>query len=288
MKNVSLLILFSFLLSNIFFAQDTLSKKQLRKQKASFLIPNKTWTIEVPVWIPGFSGSFAQGDVEIEGEDGVNPEHPIEPPPGGEFGKIISRLFQKNWYLKFFFIGKLVYEKDKFLIQMDALSGSVGNSVKFIENNNEIVHANFTTTNIRLFGGYKLFETLTKNGKFKFELFGYFGTRVHFHSVSSDLIGTTNKLSFTPYWWEPIVGIQSQFTLKRWFFVVQGDYGGVFIKDKYSEQLSFFTLYRTGKMLSVKLGWNHLQLNHSGTFSNEEYKVKAILSGPCVGLAFHF
>ena len=118
MRKVFLLILVSFLLSNVLLAQNSLSKKQVRKQNSSFLLTNRNWNTELPIWVPGFAGNFAYGDVEIEGEDGVNPEHPIEPPPGGDFGKILSRLFQKNWYLKFFFLTRIAYEKTTFCFNL--------------------------------------------------------------------------------------------------------------------------------------------------------------------------
>ncbi len=288
MKKGFLLVIVLFLLSNISLAQDSLSKKQVRKQKSNFLLTERHWSVELPIWIPGFAGTFAYGGVEIEGEDGVDPVHPIEPPPGGDFGKILSRLFQSDWYLKFFFLTKVAYENDKVLFQFDAISGSVGNSVKFKLNNKDIVKADFRTVNFRLIGGYKLFETISKNNTFKYELFGYVGGRVHFHSLSSQLNGDGISLEITPAWWEPVIGIQNQFTFKRWFLVFQGDYGGLFFNSKYSNQISMYSYFRTGKITSVKLGWNHLQLNHVGTFLREDYKIKATFSGPSIGIAFHF
>jgi hypothetical protein len=54
-------------------AQDTLTKKEIRKSKKSFLIPGKPWAIEIPLWIPGFAGTFVYGDIELEGKDGEDP-----------------------------------------------------------------------------------------------------------------------------------------------------------------------------------------------------------------------
>jgi hypothetical protein len=59
-------------------AQDSLTKKETRILEADFLIPGKPWTVEIPLWIPGFAGEFAFGDINIEGEDGI--QNPIEPP----------------------------------------------------------------------------------------------------------------------------------------------------------------------------------------------------------------
>ena len=288
MKKYFILFIYVLLLTATVFPQDTLTKKERRKQQKSFLLPGRPWTVDVPIWIPGFAGSFAYGDIDIEGEDGVDPENPIEPPPGGAIGEILSRLFTKNWYLKFFFLTRVAYEKNRFLFQFDALSGSVGNSVKFNYNNQEIIQANFRTTNLRFYGGYKFIQADSKNKKFRYELFGYIGVRTYFQKIYSDLNGAINKLDIHPFWVEPIFGLQNQFTFKRWFIVLQGDYGGFFIESKHSFQITSFVYFRSGKVTSVKLGWNHLFLNHSGTLLNEEYKINATFSGPSAGLAFHF
>ena len=269
------------------FSQDTLTKKEWRKQYKNFLLNDRPWTIEAPLWIPGFQGVFAYGDVEIEGEDGVDPENPIEP-PGGWLGDVLSRIFTKDWYLKFFFLTKVAYEKDKFIVQLDGLTGAVGFSTKFKLNDQQIVQANFRSTNIRLYGGYKLVEANSKNKKFRYELFGYIGARAYFQNVYSDLNGIYDKLDFHPFWIEPVLGLQNQLAFKRWFIVVQGDYGGFFDKSKYSIQITGYVYYRTGRITSLKFGWNHLQLNKTGVIRDKDFKVKVTLSGPSVGLVFHF
>ncbi len=135
-------LFFTFLVFSLFvstgFSQDSLTDKAWNKQQKSFLIPGRPWTFEVPIWLPGFAGSFAYGDVSLEGEDGIDPEHPIEPPPGGDFGKIISRLFTKDWYLKFFYLTKISYENKNFLVQLDGIAGAVGSSVKFNYNDKQV------------------------------------------------------------------------------------------------------------------------------------------------------
>lgn len=111
---------------------------------------------------------------------------------------------------------------------------------------------------------------------------------MHLEEIYSDLNGTINKLDIHPFWFEPIIGVQNQFTFKRWFLVLQADYGGIFIDDRFSVQFTSFVYYRTGKITSLKFGWNHLQLNHSGTFLKEDYNIKTTFSGPTIGIAFHF
>ncbi len=288
MKKYILLFITVLLLASTAFAQDTLTKKQWRKQHKSFLLPGRPWTVEIPLWVPGFAGSFAYGDVDIEGEDGSDPGEPPTDPPGGDLGEIVSRLFQTDWYLNFFFLTRVTYEKKRFIFQFDALSGAVGSSLKFKYNDNEIVQARFSTTELRLFGGYKIVNADSRKKRFRYELYAYVGARGYIQSLYSKLNGVTKELDIHPYWIDPIIGLHNQFVFKRWFIVLQGDYGGLFYDNKSSYQISTFVYYRSGRAISFKLGWNHLVLKHHGTFLEEDYKINVTFSGPGLGMAFHF
>ena len=119
------------------FAQDTTTIAP--KPPKSFLLRDRNWTVDIPIWIPGFRGNFTYGDVSLEGEDGVDPGepgHPIEPPDPGEppgGGNIISRLFTSSRYLKFFFMGGASYTRNKFFTEIDMFSGYAGARVHYID-----------------------------------------------------------------------------------------------------------------------------------------------------------
>ena len=243
----------------------------------------------MPLWLPGFAGDFVYGDIEIEGEDGGDPGNPpTDPPPGNGIGDILNRLFTKDSYLKFFYLTKISYENKGFLAQIGGVLGEVGSSVKFNYNNQQIVQANFQTLNVRLFLGYRFVDVYAANKKFRYELYGYLGVRMHYQRIYSDLDGFVNKLDINPTWFEPVLGLQNQFSWKRWFLVVEGDYGGLIIDQKNSFQLTTYVYYRSGRFISLKLGWNHLDLNHKGNFLDEEFKVNVTLSGPSTGIVFLF
>lgn len=286
-KSLLIVTCFSIIAPGNICAQDTLSRKELRVEQANFFLPGKPFTFEVPLWVPGFAGSFAHGDVEIEGEDGMDPVNPIEPPDWPLDG-IFSRLFSTNWFLRFFYLTKFSYESDRFLVQMDAVTGAVGGTLEFRYTGNQIVLAKFSSTNFRLFGGYKIVNTTSCDNSFQYEFIGYLGTRVFLQSVSSDLGSDGNTLSFRANRLEPVLGIQNQFTWKRWLFIVQGDYGRMFAAHKKSVQVSGYVYYRHGKLISFKAGWNHLYLDHSGIFLKQDYSLKATFSGPSTGVVFHF
>jgi len=289
MHKALLFILTCLAISTLSNAQDSLTKKEIKKLKSDFLIPGNPWIVEIPLWIPGFAGEFAYGDIKIEGEDGVEIENPIEPPPPGEgIGGIISRLFTKNWYLKFFYLTRASYEKNKFKAQFDMIAGAVGNSVVFNYNNSELIKASFLTVNLRLYAGYKFAEKVGSNNKFRYEAFVYGGMRTYIQKLNSELSGTSLKLDVSPVWVEPIIGLENQFTWKRWMLILQGDYGSIVSLSRNSVQITTFAHYRVGGLTSLKLGWNHLYIDQTDELLGEEYTVKISLSGPSLGLAFHF
>jgi hypothetical protein len=168
------------------------------------------------------------------------------------------------------------------------IAGAVGNSVVFNYNISELVKVDFLTVNLRLYGGYKFVEATGSNQNFRYEGFAYGGVRTYFQQLHSELNGTDIELDINPVLFEPIIGIENQFTWKRWMVNVQGDYGNLFAKDKESLQLTAYAQYRMGRATSLKFGWNHLYINQDNTFLSQDYKVKMTLSGPMVALALHF
>ncbi len=269
-------------------AQDTISVKQQKQAQKNYLLQDRKWTIEIPLWVPGFRGDFAYDEIDIEGEDGSDPGDPGDDDKGDIISRVISKLFDSKVYLEFFFLTRAKYENKRFLVQLDGFSGRVGESIKFNYNNKELVQATFQTINVRVFAGYLFYQYKSPNAKFLYKLFGYAGARVHFQKISSDLNGAINKLDINPVWAEPIIGIKNKFMFKRWIFILQGDVGGFLVRTKYSNMIQALVYCRTGRITSLKLGWNHLDLNHRGNFRGENLKIDITLSGPILGLAFHF
>ena len=99
---------------------------------------------------------------------------------------------------------------------------------------------------------------------------------------------TSLTLKIDPAWAEPLLGIQNQLTWKRWYIIINGDYGGYFVSSKYSFQFTANVYFRCGKSTSVKAGWNHLDLNHRETILNHSFRVDATFSGPSAGVTFQF
>jgi hypothetical protein len=54
------------------------------------LLNDRDWTIEIPLWIPGFRGNLAYGDISIGGEDGSDPGDPDDDDRGDLMGEIVK------------------------------------------------------------------------------------------------------------------------------------------------------------------------------------------------------
>jgi hypothetical protein len=275
------------------FSQDTTAIN--KNDVETYLKNDWSWAIEIPIWIPGFRGDFAYGDVSIEGEDGIDPgtpTHPIEPPPSGEppvgGGNILSRLFNSSKYLKFFFVSRITYRKDKFYGQIDAFSGTIGQSLDFVLNNKEVATASYATFLTRLVLGYSLYELGNRSQTNRLKLYGYAGMRLHYFELFSDLNSTTRSMDINKFWGEAILGILSRFALNDWMFLFQADIGSFYTGNNSSYMINIFCHYRISNLLSLKIGWTDWDVSYQGEILREKLSLNVHLSGPNTGLTFHF
>jgi len=231
MNTLLLSILITFVNIINIAAQDT-TTTSIKDDEETYLKNGWNWAIEIPIWIPGFRGDFAYGDVSLEGEDGEEigiPGNPIEPPPPGEppdeGGGILSRLFNSSKFLKFFYMGKISYFNDKFLGQFDIFTGTLGSSIDFKLNNKEVAEASYASILTRLLLGYSFYELENKSQTNRLKIYGYAGMRVHYFEIFSNLNLTTRSLEINKFWGEAILGIQTTFVMKDWLFWLQADVG---------------------------------------------------------------
>jgi hypothetical protein len=277
-------IIFTTLLSVISSAQDT-STTSVIYDEGSFLNRDKNWELTIPVWIPGFRGNFTYGDISLEGEDGTDPGDPTDPPEGG--GNIFSRLFNSSSFLKFFFMGRVAYSSDKFIIELDSFSGRVGNRVEFTLNNKEIATAEFFSLLTRLIAGYSFYEFENKSHSLRLTAYGYTGLRVHYIELTSNLNRTVRSLNLNKSWGEVLFGLKSRLALNDWMFRLQGDISGFNKNSNFSYMLQAVCAYRLSNLLSIKLGWTDWDVKYRGNVKDEELTLNVHLSGPNMGLTFH-
>lgn len=282
----SIFFILCFILSQTLYAQDSIPEIGSKK-KQSYLTDTRHWSIEIPVWIPGFRGEFAYGDIELEGEDGndLTPEHPIEKPG---FGDAFNRLFKTKGNLNFLFLTSISYSNKKFYSELDMFSGTLGADLLFRYNNKELVSASIHSDLARLGVGYQLYERAIFDQKARYNLFAYSGIRIQNFRVKSELDGIGKTLKIHPLWIEPLLGIRNELTFNYWHFVLQADMGSFGIDDKFSYMFNFHTFYRISNLLSMKLGWNAWYSNYNDRFKDESINLKVHLAGPTAAIVFKF
>lgn len=273
--NVSLLFLLLFILFPAH-AQDSVF---LKKKEKSFLVEDRSWSLSLPVWAPGFRGKFSYGNFTLEGEGGKE--------PGEEIGNIFSRLFSSKTSLEFYFIMGAEFRKNRFNIAADAFSGTVGTSVKFDLNNKEIVQVSVRFITSRIYAGYNVLEAMNRSGTLKFSLEVLAGVRFLDVDVFSRL-NQLEKFDVHKFWAEPLAGIQNRLALERWLFILHADFGGFRLNGKLSHTINLIINYRTGGLTSIRFGWTDLDINHKSVLHEKDLNINVHLSGPMLGINFHF
>jgi hypothetical protein len=261
---------------------------QKQKKEKSFLTDDERWTLEIPVWVPGFKGSFGDKDVTLKGEDGVLPIIPDDPTqlPEEDNTNIFSRLFNNRSRLRYFFITSMYYQSKRFLVRADVIGGSIGSSVKFNYNNIDLVESSINISLARVYLGYKILEKRSDSGRLRFQLYGYAGARLYFFKVqSSDNKNFTFDIS--PVWVDPLIGLQFQLDLKNWQFVVATDLGGRSFKNNFSYSSQLTAYYRISKLISVRAGWYDVDIKRNRKVLSRNFSLETRLSGPSLGISFH-
>ncbi|MEN8248722.1 MAG: hypothetical protein ABFS32_07300 [Bacteroidota bacterium] len=252
----------------------------------TFLANNERWTLEIPLWVPGFRGNLAYGNITLDGESGNLPDFPGQLPD--EDGNIFTRFFNGGKSLRFFFVGRAAYESDKILIQADAIGGSVGANLKFNYNDISLVDATINAGFARTYFGYELYEVWSEKGEARFRIHGYAGARLTYFSFYSELFNTIKTLDIQNTWLTALVGVHLQLDTRKWQFTLTSDLGGFRFNDRinYSNQLTVY--YRVSDLVSIRAGWYDIDVKHRSTLNGQTFKWQTRLSGPSLGVGFHF
>lgn len=283
---IQYVVVLMLLIVSVCSAQNNKDKVSKKKEK-SYLTDNRKWTIELPLWVPGYRGDFVYGEVEIEGEDGTlpSPEHPIAKPG---FGDVFKRLFKTRFDLNYFFVTAISYENKRFYGELDMFTGTLGSSLIFRSNNHKLVSASIHADLLRLHAGYNIFEKPLLAERAKYELCGYGGIRLHHFYVKTKINDVGVSMDIEPVWIEPVLGLRNELYFKNWKFIVQGDMGSFWIDGKYSYFLNLHSYYRMSNLLSVKVGWNSWYIYYKDRFKNENLRLKTHLAGPVAAIVFNF
>jgi len=251
------------------FAQDSIETKS---SKLDFLqeIHQRKWMVKVPLWVPGFRGSYAYGGItNLPEEDGGNVVERLE----GELG------------VSFYLIGDIEFRPKKWFFGVDGFAANLASDLKFQNIDKIEFEVDIDATILRGMVGYRVFEKWNKDTHFRAQIYPYLGIRyidLDIYSENPDFINVR------PSWFEPVIGLEIPIQYKRWFFSTQMDVGGFSINNHWSWNANLNATYRFTRLFALGAGWNFLDFNYDQDFEFKNLNFEIQLSGPVIGVEFHF
>ena len=251
------------------FAQDSIETKS---SKLDFLqeIHQRKWMVKLPLWVPGFRGSYAYGGItNLPEEDGGNVVERLE----GELG------------VAFYLTGDIEFRPKKWFFGVDGFAANLASDLKFQNIDKIEFEVDIDATILRGMVGYRVFEKWNKDTHFRAQIYPYLGIRyidLDIYSENPDFINVR------PSWFEPVIGLEIPIQYKRWFFSTQMDVGGFSINNHWSWNANLNATYRFTRLFALGAGWNFLDFNYDQDFEFKNLNLEIQLSGPVIGVEFHF
>ncbi|NOQ97136.1 MAG: hypothetical protein GQ561_03150 [Calditrichae bacterium] len=235
-------------------------------------IKERPWRLGIPLWIPGYTGQFAVGGVEVGGEsDGNN---------------FIDRLFSSELSLDFYFVGSVTYRWQQWDFHTDLFAGTIGKSVIFTLNDNTVVDATIKILMPRIYAGYDFLSGADPIGPIT-QWQAYLGGRYYDLDIEIDLLDERGKVEGKTSWFTFLIGTKmSVHIVNRLTLHLSGDIGGLITNNEPTLFGDVSLHYRPWDLFSVNIGYVAIHLDRVGE-SPEDIEFTADLAGPVIGIAFH-
>ena len=235
-------------------------------------VRERPWTVSVPIWIPGYTGRFTVGGVEVGGE------------PDGDFW---DRLFSSELGLDFYFVGLINYNWQKWDFQANIFSGTIGKSAVFTLDNNREVSARLDLVMPNMYAAYDFLHKSAPLGPIT-NWRAYLGGRLYFVNIDFNLSANSSTKEGRSTWFTVIFG--THMTIKiidRVRLMLSGDIGGFLHSGSPNLFGSANVHYQPWQLFSVSLGYAAIRIVRVRT-NPDDMGLKAVLAGPVLGIAFHF
>jgi hypothetical protein len=227
------------------------------------------------LWIPGYRGQFAVGDIEVDGESS-----------GGS--GFFDRFFDNELKLNFFFMGAFSYERNRWRVHGDIFGGKFTDDVIFKRTGGTVVSASLRPFIPRLHLDYRLLDHSWGDSGNQ-EVQGWIYAGVRYYNVAAEVDVSQRTESLTADWADPIVGAWIPVNLSsRWWAELSGDVGGFNVGSKLSWGLYVGVTYRASALISFTLAYNILDVEYEGTVGSENFLWRARVGGPGLGIRFTF
>ena len=229
------------------------------------------WRIGLPVWIPGYTGQFTVGGIEVGGE------------PDGDFW---DRLFSSETRLDFYFVGLINFNWQQWDFQANVFSGSIGNSTVFTLNDNRIVNASLDMWMPNLLVAYDFLYNSASLGPIT-NWRAYLGSRLYNIDIEINLPNRSGVKERNTSWLTLFFGTQLDIKImERLTISLSGDIGGFFDSGKPDLFGSTSVHYRPWDLFSVSIGYAAIRIVKVRN-NSQDIGIKATLAGPVLGIAFH-
>lgn len=281
MRQLSKIVCF-LLFCNVVWSQNqksTLKETDSTKFKYAYkeyFFDEPSWRLSLPIWVPGFRGSFAYGDI------GIDPGFENAPPGPPDEG---DKLRQSKISIQFYLLANIEYRYKNFFIEADGMKAVLDNDITFTDHDRLKFGGSIDGTIIRGFAGYRFFERTNQEKLLKWSLRGYVGIRFFDVRVFADRI---ELLDVRKDWIDPIAGISVPVTWKRWLFSFQGDFGGITGSNHSSLFAGVNASYKFSKLFGLGLGWAYLNAKYEGQVKGQNLELGIELTGPALRLNFTF
>lgn len=236
------------------------------------------WDFEagLPAWIPGVTGTMAEGSVRLDPEEDQD-------------GNGIPDLFDSASKLQFAFVGALAVQHGRWSLSFDSFGASVGGGITFRLADGPLVDGEMGAILVRGRLGYEI-------DRRPLWLFGrpaclttslYAGARYHYVRFGARLplgIGFDTSRS----WWDPLVGVEAQLLWRRWGMRLLADVGGFDVNARSAVWLSGELEYRFTHSFSIFGGYAYMDVDFSEGAVRDRFVWNVRLRGPVLGLRFRF
>ena len=263
-----------FLLCSVLVFPASPAETSGRSSPDAVIETDPNWTITIPLWLPGFRGQFTIGDLEVGGGS----------PGGPEFG----RLFANDVKLNLFYMGAVAYAPTRWRLHGDIFGGDFTNDVIFTLTDETVVSARVRPTIPRLHVGYRVLDRSRSESAIQ-RVRGWVYAGVRYYDVKAEVDVSEGTESLTARWADPIVGARIPVDLSsRWWVELSGDVGGFGVGSKFCWTILAGITYRISQLVSLTLAYNVLDVDYSGTVGSEDFRWKARVGGPGLGIRFTF
>lgn len=238
----------------------------------------KAWQFKasVPVWIPGVSGTFGEGGIEVDADSGV--------------GDVLDDLFDVETNLDFAFVGSFDARRGPWVFSVEGFGVKLGNSLNFKLIDGTLVDAKIGAIIASARAGYRVwtrpFHLFGRRACFEVDAFA--GLRYYYASFNVTLpLGI--RMDASNGWIDPIVGLDTRLTLSRHLSLrVKGDVGGFGVGADIAWWLVTELEYRFSRLFSLSAGWGFMDADYSSGSGDDAFRWNLTLSGPMLIAGFRF